>query len=728
MTPSAARWTSRNQTHPRRRRREDESFRAVFIFDRKTAGFYPARGHSIFPDVTRLPLLLLALAASIGPVRTAAAEARDPGQFVARASDMLASGDTTNAIDLLVHSNLDDHPDSRAYILLGQIWRDRGTIDGRLRSQHVLEDARARFPRDIDVLIELGRTYFAQRFFPDAVACLQKALEVDPKRCDARFLIGLYHYRNWQRLNSYTDDLDAARRQLRAAWNCDPGNVQAARLYLYARYTLADTSAREADQMLAHFPREACFQLYRGALAYDAGQFDLCGRCFERGLALLPPAGRTAYEDLSSVLPVNSANRYLESPREVREVLRRGYWVTTDPDPTTAVNERQLEHIYRVFVSDMLFSNDWTGRRGWHSDRGETFIKFGAPLKVEHTMGAGQDGHAETWSYIRDGEFRQFLFVDEFLNGDPRIPYDDDYVLHNMRHDAEISSVLSSIARISGLLDVSVFRDDDLHASLYAGMRIDADSLDAHALPGSTNIYLIRGAYFDAAWQREGGDSDTLWTSQLPARAVSGTRVLEFVRRLSVPFGAHRVAWSMQDEHARVRALARGDADASRFAGDQLVLSDVLLYDEAASGESGAAGLVERGGLRMRPRIGHVFTSSDPLHSYVEVYGLNLLDGASDYEVRYSIFPATRAAMPAWRELLQAATGALGFENDDPVISQSFSRHATTHSANERIAIDISALEPGYYEMLVEVMDLNSGQHAASHTPLTVETGPVGRR
>ncbi|HKW13773.1 MAG TPA: GWxTD domain-containing protein [Candidatus Krumholzibacteria bacterium] len=678
--------------------------------------------------MTRLFTLLILLAACTVPAPARAAEARASQPYVARASQLLAAADTSGAIDVLEHSNLDQHADPGAYILLGQVWRDRGTIDGRLRSQHVLEEARSHFPRNVDVLIELGRTYFAQRFFPDAVGTLQRALDIDPKRCDARFLVGLYHYHNWKRLNSYSDDLEVARRQLRTAWTCDPSNMEAAKLYLYARYALADTSAREADQILARFPREASFQLYRGALAYDAKQYDLCGRFFERGLALLPPAEREVYDDLSSVLPVNSANRYLESTRDVREILRRGYWVANDPDPTTEVNERQLEHIYRVFLSDLLFSNDWTGRRGWRSDRGETFIKYGAPLKIEHSMGAASDGHSETWSYNRGGEFRQFLFVDQFLNGDPRIPYDDDYVLHNMRHEAEISQLQSATARLSGILEVSVFRDDDLHASLYSSMRVDADSVEARALPGSTNIYLLRGAYFDTSWKREGGGLDTLWTSQLPPRPVEGTRVLEFTRRLPVSFGAFRVAWSLQDEHARVRALARANADASRFAGDQLALSDVLLYDDAPASQRNGAGFVARGGLNMRPRVGHIYSAADAVNSYVEVYGLTLLQGAADYEVRYSIFPSSREDTPAWRELLHSAGGALGFENDDPVISQSFTRHGNEHNANERIAINIDRLDPGYYELLVEVMDLNSGQHAASHTPLTVEEGTVGRR
>lgn len=334
----------------------------------------------------------------------------------------------------------------------------------------------------------------------------------------------------------------------------------------------------------------------------------------------------------------------------------------------------------------------------------------------------------ETWSYERAGELRQLLFVDEFLNGDYRIPYSDDYVLHNLLHDVEFSSIKSDMIEVPGVLDVTVFRDSDMRASLYAAMRVDADTVEAHALPGSTNMYLLRGALFDEAWNREGGASDTVWTSQLPPQRDAGGRAIEFVRRVSVPFGAYRVAWSMQDEHARMRALGRGDADARRFAGDELVLSDVLLYDEPGGNHAKAAGVVERGGLRMRPRANRTFLSDEPLRSYVEVYGLGLLEGGSEYEVRYSIYPSKAEDPPVWKEIVRAAGDVLGFGDEDPVISQSFTRRATEHRASEYIAIDITALEPGRYDLLVEVMDLNSGQTALRHTALTVETGRTARR
>jgi hypothetical protein len=174
--------------------------------------------------------------------------------------------------------------------------------------------------------------------------------------------------------------------------------------------------------------------------------------------------------------------------------------------------------------------------------------------------------------------------------------------------------------------------------------------------------------------------------------------------------------------------VGRGDADARRFAGDQLALSDVLLYDEPAASHPQAAGVIERAGMRMRPRVEHSFWSDEPLRSYVEVYGLGMLDGECEFEVRYSIYPSVPQDTPVWFDVVSAAGDLLGFGDEDPVISQSFTRRTTGHRAAEYIAIDIAALQPGSYELLVEVMDLNSGQHAARRTGLFVEPGASVRR
>ena len=677
------------------------------------------------PLTAALTVLVLACVVS-----APGAAPRSPEEWLRRAADLLARADTTAAIRVLEHSHLDDHTDARASVLLGTLYRKQGTIAGRLRSQRVLENARLRFPRDPDVCMELGRTYFAQRFFPASVACFERTLQLDPGRCGASYMIGLYHYRNWKRVNDFHDNLVRAKNWLRDAWTCDDRNADAALLYLYARYVLHDASVREADLFLSRFSDRPEFHLYRGVLAYDDERYENCARYFERGLDLLSSDDRAMYDNLASVLPITEFDRYLETSPERVRALRRGYWLTADPDPTSIVNERELEHVYRVFLADVLYSNDWTGQRGWDTDRGQAFIKFGRPMHIEYTLGENdRTGYEERWSYVLGGVFQEFFFVDEFLNGTPRIPYTADVLVHFMLHEPELSALLPRVAPVPGALDVVAFRDDDLHGSFYAAMRVNADTLAMNADPASTNRYVIRGAYFDQDWNRDGGVADTVWTSGLARRVTAGAHVLEFVRRVPVAFDDYHVAWSFEDEHVRARAIERADADLERFANNGLTLSDVLLFDGEPGPPAASAGsitdTIDRGNGCMRPRIAHGYGPSEPLRAYLEVYHLNVAGGASAYDVRYSIYPAVRVDSPVWVDWLRAAGRMLGLLDGAPVIAQSFVRQGTSHTERERITIDISALEAGDYELVVEVTDRNSGDRATTQASLTREATRV---
>ena len=95
----------------------------------------------------------------------------------------------------------------------------------------------------------------------------------------------------------------------------------------------------------------------------------------------------------------------------------------------------------------------------------------------------------------------------------------------------------------------------------------------------------------------------------------------------------------------------------------------------------------------MRPRIEHTFLSDEPLRSYTEVYGLGMLDGASEYEVRYSIYPSEARDRPAWADLASVAGDVLGFGDEEPVISQSFTRRGTRPRSTSRSTLPSSSRE-----------------------------------
>ena len=92
----------------------------------------------------------------------------------------------------------------------------------------------------------------------------------------------------------------------------------------------------------------------------------------------------------------------------------QAFWDKRDPTPGTRRNERMEEYYFRVSSA-----NERYGRfnfRGWDTDRGEVFIRFGEPDFVEtHTFNYAADPY-EVWFYNRIG--RRFIFVDEKGFGD----------------------------------------------------------------------------------------------------------------------------------------------------------------------------------------------------------------------------------------------------------------------------------------------------------------------
>ncbi|HEX5132609.1 MAG TPA: tetratricopeptide repeat protein [Candidatus Krumholzibacteria bacterium] len=654
-----------------------------------------------------LALALLAAACSVSHAESR----RGPGALTA-AREALAHADTALAARQLENACRRDH-DPAACALLGRLYREHGTIEGRLRSQQVLESARARFPDDLELLMELGRTYFAQHFFPDAVRCFNQVLEADPHHCQAHYLLGLYHFRNWKRMNEFTDDLYAARRELRAAVSCDSSDSDAMYRYLIACYALDDTSSADATRAIVRFPASPEFRLYRGALAWEALDFRSCQRDFADAVALMDGDTRRAYGYVERALPVTDRDRLDDFPPEARDSVLRAYWLRADPDPTTALNERELEFIYRMFVADVRYSNGPTQKRGWETDRGAAFLKFGTPTTVAYTLGDdNRSGKVEMWSYVIGGVFHQFLFVDEFLNGNPRIPYSADILLHYLEHAPPRTALASAIVPIPAALDVVAFRDDNFAASIYLAMCVDADSLRASRADSRDDRLVVRAATFDPAWRRTGAFADTLRLTATSTHHRAGTTHLEVVRRLPGSFDRYHLAMAMEDAHARARASVRGDADAERFVADHTKLSDILLTADPGSGGAG----IKRHGQTLVPRIHRGYRAGELLRAYVEIYDLARSARSSRYEIRFAIFPAPDDDASVWEDWSRRIGGLLGLGETPPVIAQSFQRTGTGHDEYETIAIVIDSLPAGAYQLVISVFDGISGQEAQAGT------------
>ena len=64
-----------------------------------------------------------------------------------------------------------------------------------------------------------------------------------------------------------------------------------------------------------------------------------------------------------------------------------------------------------------------TVRPGWRTDRGQVYIRHGAPERIERATDSRHQGEYEIWRYLGSG--RVYVFYDMFGLGDYRLVQGD---------------------------------------------------------------------------------------------------------------------------------------------------------------------------------------------------------------------------------------------------------------------------------------------------------------
>jgi GWxTD domain-containing protein len=589
--------------------------------------------------------------------------------------------------------------------MLGRLYRERGTINGRLESQQLLERGLQLFPRNPDVLVELGKTYFAQTFYPDAIRCFKAALEADPGRCEAHYYIGLYHYNNWKRVNDYTDNLAASRRHFAAAVQCDSSDVPSTIKLGYALYALErpGEAAELCEAGIARFPGIYNFYMLRGAIAYDDERFEDAKEYFDDGLSRMPVDLRLQYMDLFDLLSYEERFIYKESHESKREVIERSYWIDRDPDPTTALNERLQEHLYRMFIADLYFSCYRPPIRGWDTERGAAVVKFGWPWQITSTLGDSWDsGRIEKWYYMQRFKLRQFVFEDEYFSGNLRIPIRADSMVFVLRYEPRVSTYTPDLVPVPGVMDVTVFKNDGFSSSVYVCTKVDADSFLSVIDIDKINRFHTRSTFFNGDWIAERRDADTLWTGDAIVVRDGRKKFFEEVKELTIPFDSYHVAYAFEDQFGTAGAIIKGRCESLRFVQGDLCVSDVLFQrDPSGSGVS----LVRRD-KTLFPNTGRIYREGDRVSLYFEIYGLRVLRHKTDFEVTFSIYESPEEKPSRWRQIGGRIADVTGFGGArDPAISQTIHRQGDDYTSSEEMIINIDSLKEGRYELVVSVRD-----------------------
>ncbi len=682
-----------------------------------------------------------------------------------------SAGDTLTAFAELERARKAAPKLADVHYYLGRLYTQRASsvetdFHDRVKAERALLKALRLRPSEPRYLLELARLRLKQNMKVDAARLFDRALKEAEKRGDPRVLAEVHYNLGyikelWYRAlehrrlvpllrgppqdqiisnglsgyvgadgptrygNTYIDDAprisgsgEVAKQEMmehyREALRYDPGHIGAAiRLMgqLLDEGRLTEYLAVGRRLKAAH-PDEASPYLYLGLGLHRAGREEEAAEAFGEGLARLPDAERAEVENLAEVMRRDDAEMYLELGEEARREFNDRYWRLTDPLYLTRTNERRLEHLSRIAYADLRFSAPEAGLRGWQTDRGIIYIRYGPPESIASFAASpyafgnpySVGRRSIIWSYGKKGPVFIFRQTPGYLNA--RFAGDYKFVADNYRYIQP--AIYKNIASIPELLDVPVqvarFRGDtagQVAVEVYAALPLEdlARGVDIDRGELETGLFLL--------------DSD----GETIVRRVK-TEILEYAEspyvdeyrnwELRLPPGGPLVlALEARDQVPRRSAASRMKLTVNAFPADSLALSDILVADRVRP-------LVEdprkRSDYEIWPNAALEYYPGESIQIYYEVYGLGTdQEGFASYDVSLQLRVKRLTRGGGLSALLGLLADTWGFSIvGDDRLELRYSREVDMDGRDrvtEYLSLDPQELPPGEYEIRIRVWD-----------------------
>ncbi len=126
-----------------------------------------------------------------------------------------------------------------------------------------------------------------------------------------------------------------------------------------------------------------------------------------------------AVEQLGLIAQRKDISAIKNAQGKEKQRLFEEFWQERDPTPDTPVNELKQEFFRRVDFANRTFSEVYTGRVGWRTDRGQVYIKNGPPDQVERQPTEIGMPTAEIWYYAKLN--KRYIFTDRRGSGEFRL-------------------------------------------------------------------------------------------------------------------------------------------------------------------------------------------------------------------------------------------------------------------------------------------------------------------
>lgn len=510
-----------------------------------------------------------------------------------------------------------------------------------------------------------------------------------------------------------------------------------------------------AREMLAQFDADPWSWLYMGLVSHRTGDAESAEAAFEQGLARMSDAERDAFTDLSLILPPADVPAFQSD----RDAFSRRYWTARDPRFLNVANERRNEHFARLVSADLLYRSERLALRGWSTQRGQLFVRYGppraevtidggyqhvleafhgrpgTPLRGDGTQGTRFDerdaNRFNVWDY---GDFR-LVFEDPGRNGEFRLysPPADlyavaaagqvarmDYVMvarEQVRREPERYAYEASGRAVGLPYRVAAFRGDDGQTDLYLSYGVPLAVPDSMAPVEDVDVTIRTGAFLIGPGQELVFERRRTIYGLRAAQIVDfdGARLWTSVEPMRARPGAHEVSLEFETAGGGTSAVQRRALEVPAFDGAALAVSDLLLAYAADPTEGRTPpGRIVRNGIALTPAPWGVFGVADPIFLYVEVYGLTVDGGRTDYELEARLVPrdGRRGVARALGRLLGGRPRGVG------TTAEAQGDAATDWQS---VTLDARGQAPGLYTLSVTVRDRHTGAEASRETTLLLE-------
>lgn len=507
--------------------------------------------------------------------------------------------------------------------------------------------------------------------------------------------------------------------------------------------------APDIQEMYVQFPEDPTMWLYLGLVGHRLSQYEAADVAFREALDRMGDETRAAFSDLRLILPPEEHAAYLADP----DAYAQRYWTSRDPRFLNAANERRTEHYARLTTADLLYRSDRLGIPGWDTERGRLHVRYGLPVsdvvieggfgeilqqyvdRDPSYLGSAMEVTANRFNVWDYGDFT-LVFEDPNRNGEFRLysPPADLYALSNAREVYRMDFAQQAEERVRETPErytfeapgrqvelpyrVTAFKGEGGETDLYVnyGIPIAADPEAGEGVQPDVDVTVKTGAFLI------GPSRDLQVERRRTVYGLRGAQIVPFeqtrlwtsTEAMTATPGDYEVSLEFETASGGTSAVQRRAVAVPDYSGDALQLSDLLLAYYVEEADAPEPGRVFRDGVSAQPAPWGVFGGDDPVFLLFEVYGLDLRDGRSDYEVEARLVPKDTS-----RGLRRLARRVFG--GGDPAVSTAFEAQGDRADETQYLSLDAAGQDPGLYTLTVTVRDRVSGETAEQETDLLLE-------